>query len=91
MFKQIAELIAVLLNISRRSEDHDRRLTTAEDKLERLTRTVDLMLAELQHTREREQAEREKQELRLQLTLERLERRLALPPSPSSPSAPELP
>ena len=81
MFKQFADFIASALSITKRSEDHDRRLAAAEEKIEWLTRTVDLLLAEWQHSREHEQDEREKQELRFQLALER---RLALPPAPSS-------
>ena len=84
MFKQVADFIASALNLSKRSDDHDRRLAAAEEKIEWLTRTVDLLLAERQHSREHERDEREKQELRFQLALERLERRLALPPAPPS-------
>ena len=81
MFKQFAEFVAFAFSLSKRSENHDQRLTAAEERIDRLTRTVDLLLAERQHSREHEQDEREKQELRFQLALERLERRLALPPS----------
>ena len=88
MLKQVADFITSALNLSKRSDDHDRRLAAAEEKIEWLTRTVGLLLAEPQHSREHGQDEREKQELRFQLALERPERRLALPPAP--PSSPVL-
>lgn len=81
MFKRFAEFVEFAFNLSKRSENHDRRLTAAEERINQLTRTVDLLLVERQHSREHEQSEREKQDLRLQLALERLERRLALPPA----------
>lgn len=81
MLKRLADLLTFALDITRRTDEHDRRITSLEAEVGRLSHPVSLLVAEMQHARQHEQDEREKQALRFQLTLERLERRLISPPS----------
>lgn len=89
MFKRLADFVAFALTISQRTEAHARRIEALETDVTRLSRTLDALLAEFRYSRQHEQDEREKQSLRFQLALERLERRPSLPPSPP-PAGSEL-
>ncbi|MBV9657848.1 MAG: hypothetical protein JO295_07035 [Verrucomicrobia bacterium] len=80
MFKRLVDLLTFVLTVTRRDDEQDRRITALESEVHRLSRAVDLLLVELQHFHQREQDEREKITLRLQLALQAMEHRLPTAP-----------
>ena len=95
MFKHLSDLVAFVLTIQQRTEtnqkQHDRlaaRVDTQDERFLALLSAVQELRAEFRVFVQHERDEREKQELRFQLALERLERRLALPPQSPPASNP---
>lgn len=96
MFKRLSDFIAFVLTIQQRTEATQRhsertaaRVETHDERILVLMNAVQELRAEFRVFVQHERDEREKQELRFQLAMERLERRLALPPAPPSPPAGE--
>ena len=89
MFKHLSDLAAFVLTLRQRAEtaqrQHDRlvsRVDVHDERILLLTGAVQELRAEFRAFVQHERDEREKQDLRFQLALVRLERRLALPPTP---------
>ena len=88
MFKTLFDLAAFVLTLKQRGEatqrQHDRlalRVDAHDERILALASAVQELRAEFRAFAQHEQDEREKQGLRFQLALERLERRLSLPSS----------
>lgn len=93
MWKQISDFITRALSWGAQTQRNTDDVARSQQTMAEMVRVMhhfnerfNRLEARLDRLEETERHEREKQELRFQLALERLERRLSLPPNPPSGS-----